>query len=179
MKQKGNKQIMSSEEEKTQQPPYYSREQMNDSFDKEWYEENNRRNEYFLDLFYEDMQDAGLSSQTYNKHYSNVQVFLDMLGSREGWIMEECLEDPGQFLGNWFVRRCMWSTPANIKTTATSIKKFAKCMLDHKIIEKDDYKYLCDEIKDNLPEWQDNCAWYNNSGMDLDQDEFIRRFGMW
>lgn len=50
------------------------------------------------------------------------------------------------FLGI-FLRKCMWSTPGNIKTTATSIKKFYKSMLDHEKIKKEDYGHLCSEIR--------------------------------
>ena len=50
--------------------------------------------------------------------------------------MEEGISMLDEYLGNFFIRKCMWSTPANIKTNATSIKKFYKCMLEHGKIEK-------------------------------------------
>ena len=52
--------------------------------------------------------------------------------------MEEGVTMLGDFLGDFFIRKCMWSTPATVKTTATSLKKFYKCMAEHGKIEKKD-----------------------------------------
>lgn len=166
---------MAEDEKKSE---FFTRKQMDETEDMDWEEENEKRNTYFLNLFEEDLTRSGLKPGTIGRHLSNAETFLHELAFREGWYMEQCLEDPGQFLGNWFVRRCMWSTPANVKTTAASIKKFAKSMADHGIITKDEYNFAVSEIKDNLPEWQDNCAWYNSSSGDFDEDEFISRFGI-
>ena len=68
----------------------------------------------------------------------------------------------GMFLGYFFIRRCMWSTPASIKSNASSFKKFYKCMMDHGKIEKSDYVDMCEYIKEKLPEWQADCAQYND-----------------
>ena len=67
-----------------------------------------------------------------------------------------------EFLGEFFIRKCMWSTPATIKSTAASIKKFYKCMLDHGKIEKGDYKFFCETVKVGMEDWQALCAQYND-----------------
>lgn len=54
------------------------------------------------------------------------------------------------FLGDFFIRKCMWSTPANIKSTAASIKKFYQCVMREGIVNKNDYEFLCSEIKDSM-----------------------------
>ena len=56
----------------------------------------------------------------------------------------------------------MWSTPSTIKSTAASIKKFYKCMLDHEKIKKVEFDYLRSEIKENMEQWQADCAMYND-----------------
>lgn len=66
------------------------------------------------------------------------------------------------FLGDFLIRKCMWSTPGSIKTAASSIKKFYKCMMDHGIVEKEDYEFLCSEIKEGMETWQKDCAMYND-----------------
>ena len=76
--------------------------------------------------------------------------------------MEEGISMLDEYLGNFFIRNCMWSTPATIKTNATSIKKFYKCMLEHRKIEKEDYSFLCSCIKDSMKSWQCDCAIYND-----------------
>ena len=75
--------------------------------------------------------------------------------------MDKGVSGLDMFLGWFFIRKCMWSTPGTIKSTAASIKKFYKCMPDNKIDEKD-YKLLCDDIKENMEEWQYDCAMYND-----------------
>ena len=60
----------------------------------------------------------------------------------------------------------MWSTPSTIKSTAASIKKFYKCMMEHGFIKKSDYDDLCDEIKENMEFWQEDCAAYNDPDAD-------------
>ena len=76
--------------------------------------------------------------------------------------MEKGISMLDEYLGNFFIRKCMWSTPANIKTNATSIKKFYKCMLEHGKIEKEDYDILCSSIKDSMEIWQYDYAIYND-----------------
>ena len=74
----------------------------------------------------------------------------------------------GDFFGYFSIRKCMWSTPSTIKTTAASIKKFYKCMADHGEISKDKYKDLCTLFKEEMPDWQEECRRFND-----DDDDFL------
>ena len=76
--------------------------------------------------------------------------------------MNEGVGMTDMFLGDFFIRKCMWSTPSTIESTAVSIKKFYKCMMDHGKIEKRDYDFLCSEIKENMERWQEDCALFND-----------------
>jgi len=61
------------------------------------------------------------------------------------------------FLGDWFVRKTLWSSPTAVKESAASFKKFYGYLLDVKgMISKEDYNEMCLEIKENLAEWADN-----------------------
>ena len=51
----------------------------------------------------------------------------------------------------------MWSTPATVKSTAASIKKFYNCMMENNIISKEDFNDLKVMIKDNMIYWQSEC----------------------
>ena len=66
------------------------------------------------------------------------------------------------FLGNFFIRKCMWSTPASIKSTAASIKKFYKCMREDGKLSKRNYAELCAIIRDRMEWWQEDCAQFND-----------------
>lgn len=134
-------------------------------FDYEKYEEKCREirnvNGELLDLFASDLGE--LAPKTIRKHISNVDFYInDFLLYEDALTFEHGVGRVAVFLGDFFIRKCMWSTPATIRSTATSIKKFYKCMLEHGKIEKEEYDYLCEEIKDGMPQWQANCAQFNN-----------------
>lgn len=134
-------------------------------FDYEKYEKEceqiRKANDRYLDWFEEDM--AGLSPATRKRHLSNVSFFInEYLLYSDAKTFDEGIYDIGGYLGDFFIRKCMWSTPGTIKSTAGSIKKFYKCMLKHEEIEKSDYEYLCEEIKEWMPVWQADCAQFND-----------------
>lgn len=123
----------------------------------------NEENKELLDLFEQDLRNKGLGEKTINKHLSNMDFFLNTYLLREdAYSFEEGLYRLDDFLGYFFIRKCMWSTPSNLKSYGASIKKFYKSMADHGKIEKDDYKELCQEMKDNMDDWQYECERYNN-----------------
>lgn len=118
-------------------------------------------NEELLELFEKDL--AGLSEKTIRRHIGNVDFYInEYLLYDDVRTFEEGVTMIDDFLGYFFIRKCMWSTPASIRSTATSIKKFYKCMMDHEKISKEDYEYLCNEIKFGMPDWQADCEQYND-----------------
>ena len=136
-------------------------------FDYEEYEREcdkiRQTNEELLALFEEELQDSGLSAKTVRRHLSNAEFYInEYLLREEPRPMEDGITELDMFLGFFFIRKCMWSTPGTIKSTAASIKKFYKCMMNHGKISKDDYVYLCDDIKENMEQWQTDCAVYND-----------------
>jgi hypothetical protein len=71
----------------------------------------------------------------------------------------------GMFFGWFYIRKCLWSTPNNIRTTAASLKKFYKCMCEFGHIEKEELRDFLETIKFGLDDWCDECAVYNG-GLD-------------
>ena len=121
------------------------------------------RNEKFLEMFERNLVSAGLSQATIRKHLSNVDFYINTYLLREEPLgMERGCFKIDTFFGYFFIHKCMWSTPGNIKTTAASIKKYYKCMLENKCIEKADYGFLCSEIRGHMEEWQEDCARFNS-----------------
>lgn len=126
-------------------------------------EKNEDTNHEYLLLFQEDLENAGLKDKTIYNHLSNANLFInDFLIYNMDATMEEGVTMLGDFLGDFFIRKCMWSTPATVKTTAASLRKFYKSMAEHGKIEKKDYDYVCRDIKDSMEYWQECCAEYNN-----------------
>ena len=124
---------------------------------------NEDTNHEYLLLFQEDLENAGLKDKTIYNHLSNVNLFInDFLIYYMDATMEEGITMLGDFLGDYFIRKCMWSTPATVKTTAASLKKFYKSMAEHGKIEKKDYDYVCHDIKESMGYWQERCREYSN-----------------
>ncbi len=139
------------------------------SVDYEDYEEQcgkiREENARLLKIFEEDM--AGLKPATINRHLDNVDFYINSyLLYEDAQSFAEGAYQLDGYLGEFFIRKCMWSTPGSIKTTAASIKKFYKCMLAHGEIHKEDYDFLCKTIKENMEEWQAVCAMYNDPDED-------------
>ena len=122
-----------------------------------------QENAALLEEFKNHLASKGLSQKTINCHMSNVDFYInDYLLYDDVRTMADGVSRVDDFLGYFFIRKCMWSTPGTIKSTAASIKKFYQCMADNGRILKADYNYLCDVIKDNMPEWQLDCEQYND-----------------
>ncbi len=63
--------------------------------------------------------------------YEEYEQKYDEIRERNVAYLDEFCEDRiNDFLGEFFIRKCMWSTPGTIKRTAASIKKFYKFMPD-------------------------------------------------
>lgn len=136
-------------------------------FDNEAYEEACRKeqknNEEYLWIFEQDLTAAGLAEKTITRHLRNVDFYLNtFLLKEDPTSMADGVSCLDMFLGDFFIRKCMWSTPGSIKSNAASIKKFYKCMADHGKIAQKDYDYLCREIRENLSNWQTDCEIYND-----------------
>lgn len=56
----------------------------------------------------------------------------------------------------------MWSSCANIRSTAASIKKFYKYLLEKEVIDQVDYDILLSIIKECMPDWLDSMVKHDN-----------------
>ncbi len=127
-------------------------------------EKQREKNKEYLDIFEKDLIKSELGKKTINNHLSNVDFYInDFILREEPLEMKEgCGYYLSSFLGDYFIRKCAWSTPATIKTTAASIKKFYMSMLEHEYVSKEDYQYLSDIIKNEMRTWQADCARFND-----------------
>lgn len=131
--------------------------------DQKIYSEIRAKNSEYLDLFETALKANGLKDSTIRRHLSNVGFYInEFLLCYEPLPMDCGTARIDSFLGEFFIRKCIWSTPGSIKSTAASIKKFYKCMMDLGIVKKDAYEFLCSEIRDGMETWQADCAMYND-----------------
>lgn len=122
-------------------------------------------NNHYIQQFKEYLTLQGLSKKTICRHCNNVEFYLNTFSLREDandynfGCTSYALND---FFGYFFIRKCMWSTPNTIKSTAASFKKFYAFMLSKKYITKEQYEELTSTIKDNMFFWQEECEDFNN-----------------
>lgn len=128
------------------------------------------KNDAYLDEFDAYLEKAGLADKTIGKHLQNVGFFVNT------FLVYDAFEEPvdaadgwkyvDDFLGYFFIRKCMWSTPNSIKQNITSFKKFYACMLENGHVSKEDYDELLLTIKDNKDAWLEDCRDYNTPSND-------------
>ena len=122
-----------------------------------------KKNEKYLSEFENWLKEKNLVSKTINGHLQNVDFYInEFLNYYDASEMEEGCYRIDEFLGDWFIRKCMWSTPSSVKSNAASIKKFYACMLELGHIDKERYEILCELIKENMDEWLDTVEKYNS-----------------
>ncbi len=128
------------------------------SFDYEKYEMDckkiRKENALILDGFESLLLKKGLKEKTISKHVSNIDFYINEFLLYEDAIKaKDGAYEIGMFLGYWFIRKAMWSSPAQIKSNAASLKKFYIFMHENGKIKKKDLDELKDRIKDEMPEW--------------------------
>lgn len=117
-------------------------------------EKNTKRNEKFIQEFESWLTEKGLVGKTIRKHISNVDLYLNnYLNYYDITKMEDGIHAVYSFLSGWFIEKCLWASRTSIKETAASIKKFYQCMSEYGYVSKEDYKELCNDIKENMDEF--------------------------
>lgn len=125
--------------------------------------ENQTRNKKFIKEFEEWLKEKSLSDKTIKKHISNVDILInDYLNYYDIETAEEGITSVYSFLNGWFIEKCMWATPYTTKEEAASIKKFYAYMSEKGYVEKEDYKFLCEELKDSMDEILDTLEAFDN-----------------
>ena len=95
-----------------------------------------------------------LKDKTIKKHVENVDFYInefllyeDAVEAKDGWM------EIGMFLGYWFIKKAMWSSTAQIKSNAASLKKFYTFLFEEQIIDREKLDGLKAKIKEDMPEW--------------------------
>lgn len=84
-----------------------------------------KKNEKYLKAFENWLVDKNLSEKTIRNHVENADLYINnYLTYYDANKMEEGTSMVYSFLDDWFIRKCLWSSVASIKSTAASIKKF-------------------------------------------------------
>lgn len=96
----------------------------------------------------------GLSKATAKKHRENIDFYInEFLLYESPKHASEGVDEVGMYLGYWFIRKAMWASEGNIKSNATSLKKFYDFMVKRGEADPESVKDMKERIKEDLPEW--------------------------
>lgn len=66
------------------------------------------------------------------------------------------------FLDGWFIEQCLWASKNSLKETAANIKKFYQYMSENNYVTVEDYKDMCNFIKENMDEFLEQMDAFDN-----------------
>ena len=133
-----------------------------DNYEKD-VELNIKRNEKFINEFEEWLREKHLTEKTIKKHINNIYLYLnDFLNYYEIIQMEKGVYRVYEFLGDWFIRKCLWASKNSIKENAASIKKFYKCMSIKEYVSIEEYELLCDDLREEMDIYLESLEDYDN-----------------
>jgi hypothetical protein len=110
----------------------------------------------------------GLGANTIKKHASNVDFYVNEFLTYDD-PPRSAAEGVGRldyFLGYWFVRKAMWSSPAAIRENAAALKKFYTYLAEIGQVSPGDLAQLRDDIKTGMPEWITTIQRYGDPDVD-------------
>jgi len=126
-------------------------------------EQVRQENERLLDAFVALLRRQRLAPRTIKRHRDNVEFFLNE------FLLWEGVKTPGEgigevdaFLGDWFIRKAMWSTPSAIKSNATSLYKFYAFLAALDRVTPEQLAALSQTIVRQMPVWRAMCERYND-----------------
>ncbi len=127
------------------------------------------KNDKYFDEFIDYLLESGLKEKTIGKHLGNVSFYInDYLLCREQEMEEGTnLENLDGFFGDFFIRKCMWSTPQTIRENVAGLNKFYKCMFEKGYISSEQYENYKATVKEYKDEWIDYCRAYNDPNVEL------------
>jgi hypothetical protein len=104
---------------------------------------------------------SGLKPKTIDEHVDNAHTFLIFYMMRDPELgLEDGCGRMGSYLGDFFIYKCSWSSPTQIKRSAASLKKFYQCMSERGHVSKAGYQQVLADIKQGMPLWQQECREY-------------------
>ena len=126
-----------------------------------------QENAQLLDDFVLMLRSQRLAPRTISKHRDNVDFFInEFLLYTDAKRPSDGIGEVDVFLGDWFIRKAMWSTPRSIKTNATSLYRFYAFLAASGKVTLAELADLKETIALHLPEWQARCERYNDGDID-------------
>ena len=126
-------------------------------------EENQKRNEKYIKEFEKWLNEKGLVKKTIRKHLNNVDLYINnYLNYYDITKVEDGMSCIYSFLDGWFIEKCLWSSKNSLKETGASIKKFYQYMSENNYVSSEEYKEMCDLIRENMDVFLEQVDAYDN-----------------
>lgn len=126
-------------------------------------DKNKEKNEKYIEEFEKWLIEKDFGDKTIRKHISNVDLFINGYLNYYNIIKaENGMDEIYDFINDWFIYKCMWSSKNSIKETVASLKKFYKYMSENNYVSVNDYKEMCSFIKDSMDDFYQTLDNYEN-----------------
>lgn len=131
-----------------------------------------KANEKIIRKFADHLLFKKLSEKTVEKHCSNIDFYgNDYLIH---YVEEEITVDQApffisNFLGSWFIRKCMWSSETALKENITSFKKFYGWLHDTGSLSSKDYGDFMQMLKEEKEQWLKTMRKYDDPDTDFEE----------
>ena len=133
-----------------------------------WVKKMTKANNVILKEFKEYLLSNQLSQKTVEKHLDNIDTFVNyyLLSYSYCSTMFSGYDHFDDFIGYWFIHKCMWSSVASIKSLVASLKKFYLFLAVSNYIGEEDLVKARLYLKQGLSEWIEECEDYDNGCLD-------------
>jgi len=138
-------------------------------------EEIVKKNYELLNEFKIFLEEQGLSKKTIIKHLNNMNFYFNkyliyyaMYDNENGeTVIANAIDGVNidfidEFLGNFFIRKVLWSNENAVKSNITSFKRFIKFLHTKGLIMDLDFEILKENIKDLKDDWIRKVNLYND-----------------
>jgi site-specific recombinase XerD len=117
-----------------------------------------KKNILLIEQFKEYLVRTGLSESTINNHIGNIEFFSEYLTYYDPptILTNADSSDINGFLGDWFVRKAMWSSPSSVRSNISTFKKLFKWFVIEGQYSNENYKDILDTIKTEKDCWLEN-----------------------
>jgi hypothetical protein len=143
---------------------------MNDKEFKEWEKETEnaeKKNSLLIESFQKYLSSKSLKQQTIQNHLDNVDFFVNDFLLRYKIIpAEKGADEVGEFLGDFFIRKAMWSNKAAIQQNIASFNKFYTFLNEIGKLSDEDLFEMKLMIKEEKSTWFERVEKFNSSGDD-------------
>jgi site-specific recombinase XerD len=126
-------------------------------------------NEKTLEGFKNYLKAKKLSNKTIEKHFDNISFYInEYLLYEDALQPHEGIDNVGDFLGYWFIKKTMWSSVSSIKENIASLKHFYTYLNTIGKIDSKQLLALKEEIKENKEIWFETSKRYDDPDTDFE-----------